>query len=81
MSERIAKKMREEATAHELKAGEMLRCARRLQALAGRRKTVASRLREAAAVVVGGGKRRKKRLVKTWVQSSTSTADFFGVEQ
>jgi hypothetical protein len=57
MSERIAKKMREEATAHELKAGEMLRCARRLQKLAKRHQELATGLWRAQHALLGEKKR------------------------
>ena len=71
MSKALVTKMKAEAVGHELKAAEMLRCAKRLLDLAERRTKIAAGLRRATAVLVGG-KRGRGRPRKMWTGASTA---------
>jgi len=63
MSKRLVERIRSEAAAHELKAAEMLKCARRLQLLAERRKKLATGLWRAQHVLLAE-KRKADRTKK-----------------
>ena len=71
MSKALVTKMKAEAVGHELKAAEMLRCAKRLLDLAERRTKIAAGLCRATAVLVGG-KRGRGRPRKMWTGASTA---------
>ena len=72
MSKALVTKMKAEAVGHELKAAEMLRCAKRLLDLAERRTKIAAGLRRATAVLVGG-KRGRGRPRKVDMKSRSYT--------
>jgi hypothetical protein len=72
MSKALVTKMKAEAVGHELKAAEMLRCAKRLLDLAERRTKVAAGLRQATAVLSVEKKRGRGRPRKAWIGSSTA---------
>ncbi len=72
MSRALVTKMATEAVGHELKATEMLRCAKRLLDLAERRTKVAAGLRQATAVLSVEKKRGRGRPRKAWIGSSTA---------
>ena len=72
MSMALATKMATEAVGHELKAAEMLRCAKRLLDLAERRTKIAAGLRRATAVLGDGKKRGRGRPRKMWTGASTA---------
>ena len=80
MSKALVTKMKAEAVGQELKAAEMLRCAKRLLDLAERRTKIAAGLRRATAVLVGG-KRGRGRPRKAWIGASTRPTPRFTAAQ
>jgi hypothetical protein len=81
MSKALVTKMKAEAVGHELKAAEMLRCAKRLLDLAERRTKVATKLRRATAVLSGEKKRGRGRPRKAWIGASTRPTPRFTAAQ
>jgi hypothetical protein len=81
MSKALVTKMKAEAVGHELKATEMLRCAKRLLDLAERRTKVAAGLRQATAVLSGEKKRGRGRPRKAWIGASTRPTPRFTAAQ
>lgn len=72
MSKALITKMKAEAVGHELKAAEMLRCAKRLLDLTARHNKVARGLCQATAALGDGKKRGRGRPRKTWTGSLTA---------
>ena len=81
MSNALATKMKAEAVGHELKAAEMLRCAKRLLDLIARHNKVARGLRQATAVLSGEKKRGRGRPRKMWTGASTRPTPRFTAAQ
>ena len=81
MSKALATKMATEAVGHELKAAEMLRCAKRLLDLIARHNKVARGLRQATAVLSVEKKRGRGRPRKAWIGASTRPTPRFTAAQ